>query len=164
MTLYQIDSRLNELIANAVDDETGEIVIDQNELDALQMEREAKIENIALYIKNLISEAAAIKAEEETLKARRESAEKKAKNLTGLLDMALDGEAFKTARVEVKYRKTKTVEVNDGFTEWAQKNAADLIRVKTSVEPDKMAIKAALSTGREVMYAGIVEGRKASLK
>ena len=47
MTLYEIDNAILECI----DLETGEI-IDTDKLDALQLERETKIENVALWIKD----------------------------------------------------------------------------------------------------------------
>lgn len=57
-TLYEID----EEILNCVDQETGEI-IDPEKLAQLQMDFDKKVEGIALWIKNLLSDAEAIKAE-----------------------------------------------------------------------------------------------------
>lgn len=61
-TLYEID----EEILNCVDMETGEI-IDVERLGQLQLAREDKVEGIALWIKNLLSDVDAIKSEEEKL-------------------------------------------------------------------------------------------------
>ena len=47
MTLYEIDSSLMSL----VDEETGEI-LDKEAFDAVVMERDTKIENVALWVKN----------------------------------------------------------------------------------------------------------------
>ena len=58
MNIYQIDQE----ILNLVDPETGEIM-DWEAFDALQMAREAKIENVACWYKNLVAEAAAIRQE-----------------------------------------------------------------------------------------------------
>lgn len=57
-TLYEI----NEEILSCVDMETGEI-IDAEKLGRLQMAFDDKVEGIALWIKNLLSDAAAIKEE-----------------------------------------------------------------------------------------------------
>ena len=57
MTLYEIDKAIME----CVDLETGEI-IDTEQLDKLTMEREAKLENVACWIKELKVEAEALKA------------------------------------------------------------------------------------------------------
>ena len=61
MKLYEIDAAIMECI----DLETGEIV-DADRLTALQMEREQKLENVALWIKDLDAEAKALKAEEQS--------------------------------------------------------------------------------------------------
>ena len=66
MTLYEINAE----IASLVDEETGEL-LDYDRFADLQMERDAKIENMALWVKDLDAEAAAIKAEETALAERR---------------------------------------------------------------------------------------------
>lgn len=70
MTLYEIDSA----IMDCVDEETGEI-IDLEKLEALNIERDKKVEGIALAVKNYAAEAKAIKEEEEKLAKRRRSCE-----------------------------------------------------------------------------------------
>ncbi|MBR7085678.1 MAG: siphovirus Gp157 family protein, partial [Oscillospiraceae bacterium] len=74
-TLYEIESA----IYDCVDSETGE-VIDEEKLNALMMERSAKLEGVALWIKNLESDAAAIRAERDNLDKRMKSTENKAKS------------------------------------------------------------------------------------
>ena len=59
MTLYEIDNRLLSL----VDEETGEIT-DLEKFSELQMARDEKIENCALWFKNLKAESEAIRNEE----------------------------------------------------------------------------------------------------
>ena len=54
MNLYEIDAAITAL----VDPETGEIS-DFDAFDQLSMARDQKIENIALYYKNLVADAAA---------------------------------------------------------------------------------------------------------
>ena len=73
--LYEID---NEILS-CVDLETGE-VIDTEKLDALQMEREKKVEAVACWVKDLKAEAEAIKAEKQILADRQKAAENKAEN------------------------------------------------------------------------------------
>jgi len=71
-TLYEIDAA----IMDCVDTETGEI-IDEEKLNSLLMERSAKLEGVALWIKNLDSDATAIRAEREALEKRQKAAENK---------------------------------------------------------------------------------------
>ena len=102
MTIFEID----EAILECVDLETGEI-IDAERLDALQMERDKKIENVALWQKECIAEADAIAAEIRKLQARKASAERKAESLKSYLQMALEGSKFKTSRVNISYRRSQ---------------------------------------------------------
>lgn len=108
MTLYEI----NSAIMACVDAETGEI-IDFDQLDQLTMERDTKLENIALYIKALEAETAAIREEEKALAARRKVKENKAERLREYLSDALAGQPFETARVALSFRKSIGVKITD---------------------------------------------------
>ena len=108
MTIYEIDNR----IAKLVDQETGEL-LDYDAFAQLAMERDAKIENMALWYKDLTAEAKAIREEEKALAERRKSAENKAERLKAYLDEALAGESYKSAKVAVSYRKSTAVEVSN---------------------------------------------------
>ena len=99
MKLYEIDNA----IMDCVDMETGEI-IDIERLSALQMERDQKIEGIGCWIKNLLSDAKALKEEKDNLAARQKVAENKAASLKEFLSKYLDGEKFKTAKDLVIFR------------------------------------------------------------
>lgn len=87
-TLYELDSKIAEVLdtgfeMSCIDAETGEI--DETQLaiylEQLQLDRKTKIDNIAVYVKNLEAEAVAIRAEEKRLKERREAKERKAERL-----------------------------------------------------------------------------------
>lgn len=142
MSIYDIDSAIVSLI----DAETGEIS-DEEAFDALQMERDKKVENIGLYFKDLTAEAKAIKEEEDNLAARRKSIENKSERLKHLLDYALNGDKFNSPRLKVSYRKSSTVELKEGFTAWAEEHADDLLTY-LEPKPNKTAIKAAIKDGR----------------
>ena len=76
MKLYEID----EAILRCVDTESGEI-IDPVKLDELNLARAEKVENVALWIKDLKAEAEAIKAEKLALAERQKMAENKVDSL-----------------------------------------------------------------------------------
>lgn len=163
MTLYEIDKNIENLV-NAVDPDTGEITVDNDALDALLMERDAKIENIACYIKNLVAEAKAIKEEETALSARRKTTEKKAERLKDYLTYALQGEKFQTAKCAVSFRKSSAVEVDDCFIEWAQTSGnEELLRYKDP-EVNKTAVKERLTGGEELEFARLVQNTSISIK
>lgn len=117
MSMYDIDEAMLAL----VDDETGEIT-DIEAFEQLSMAREEKIENVALWHKNLMAEIQAFKTEEANLKARRQAAERKAERLKEYLTRWLDGQKFETPRVSCKWRKSSGVVVSDpaSFIDWAQ--------------------------------------------
>ena len=158
MSIYDIDDSIMSL----VDMETGEIT-DEQAYDNLQMARDAKIENIGCFYKNLMAEAKAMKEEEANLAQRRKAVENKAERIKNLLVYALKGERFESPKVRCSYRKATSVHVDDDFVSWAQEHADDLLAFKEPT-PDKTAIKAALADGREVEHAEIVTSESLQVK
>ena len=139
MKLYEIDNAILECI----DFETGEI-IDVDKLNELQIEREAKIENVACWIKELKAEAEAIKAEKLALAERQKVSENKAESLKKWLAFALNGEKFSTARCSVSFRATESVEVTDEGLENLMRGGKDEFLTYKYPEPNKKAIKEAI--------------------
>ena len=141
MTLWEI----NAAITACVDAETGEI-IDFDQLDKLQMAREEKLENIALYIKALEAEVIAIREEEKALAARRKVKENKVFRLREYLSDALAGQSFETPRVALSFRSSQAVKVTDSLAllDWLQSNYDDCLTYKTPgvrLDAVKMLIK-----------------------
>ena len=152
-TLYEI----NEEILNCVDTETGEI-IDPEKLSQLQMDFDDKVEGIALWIKDLLSDAAAIKAEKDKLNERQKVCENKAKNLKEYLSGFLAGQKFKTPRVAISYHKSESVNVSDIW-----KIPDDYLKYKDP-EPDKIKIKSALKAGVSIPGVELIENRNIQIK
>lgn len=156
MKLYEIDKAIEQCIT-----EDGE-VLDEEMLVALEMERATKVENVAVWAKNLASDIAAIKAEEQALAERRKKLEARRESLLNWLSGALNGEPMSTARVEVKFRRSEVVEIEDASliptsNEFCKYTPA-------SWTPDKVAIKKAIKSGVVVEGAKIVEKRNISVK
>lgn len=159
MTLYEIDNAILECI----DFETGEI-IDTEKLESLQIEREAKIENVALWIKDLKAEAEAIKAEKLALAERQKVAENKAESLKKWLAYALDGEKFKTAKCSVSFRNTESVEVTPEGLENLMRGGNDELLTYKQPEPNKTAIKQAIKDGLNVQGVQLVQNVSTIIK
>ena len=104
MNLYQID---NEILS-CVDAETGEI-LDVEKLEQLQMERDAKLEGVACWYKDLVADAAKIRDEEKNLAERRKVLENKAEGLKRYLSDALQGQKCQTSKCVVSFRNTPSV-------------------------------------------------------
>ena len=106
--LYDIDP----VILDCVDMETGEI-LDSGKLTALQMERDRKLEGVALWIKDLNYESAMIKEEADKLTARKRALDNKIAGLKMWLLIALDGEKLKTPRCNVYQTHNQKLAVED---------------------------------------------------
>ena len=146
MTIFDID----EAILSCVDMETGEI-IDPERLNALQMERERKIENVAMWKKDCDAQAEAIAAEIRKLQARKQACENRSESLKNYLSTVLEGKKFKTARVAISYRASKAAVIDD-----LKQVPADYLRYKDP-EPDKKAITDAIKGGKDVAGAHLEE-------
>ena len=158
MKLYEIDNAILECI----DMETGE-VIDAEKLDALNMERDAKIENVVLWIKDLKAEAEAIKAEKLALAERQKVAENKVESLKKWVAYALGGQKFSTAKCAVSFRNTESVEVTEEGLENLMKEHDELLTYKAP-EPNKKAIKDAIKDGLSVAGVQLVQNVSTIIK
>jgi uncharacterized protein with FMN-binding domain len=152
--LYEINKELLECI----DFETGEI-IDIKKFDALQIDRNDKLENVALWYKNLLSEAQAFRAEKDVFAEKQKRAESKAESLKNYLDSALNGSKFETVKVNISYRKSTSVDVLDidSLPEQYRKEV-------TTVSADKIEIAKALKVGEVVTGAELVENQNIQIK
>lgn len=151
--LYEINAE----IENCINLETGEIE-DFEKFEKLQIDKATKIENIALWHKNLISDAEQYKAEKIAFAEKQKQAENKAESLKNYLDLILQGEPFKTVKVNCTYRKSKSVEVSDigkipsEYLKYAEPTA------------DKTAIKKAIESGQAIDGASLVEKANIQIK
>ena len=162
MTFREIDERLLAL----VDQETGEI-LNLEAFDALQMERNAKAENMALWVLDLKDEAAAIDAEMKRLRERKSAAERKIDSLKKYLQIVTDGQKMKTPLVSVSYRNTTAIQIDDAAAviKWAQDTDRDG-EVLKYVDPEisKTAVKALLADGVEVPGVSMVSNVSTVIK
>ena len=144
MTLYEINTAIENCFIEEIDPETGEIiteVLDEDRLDELKMAKSEKIENVACWIKNLASDVEALKNEETKLAKRRKTMENKIESLKNYLQWACDGEKFNGIRAAVSFRNSQSVAVDD-VTQIPEL----YMRVKTVSEPDKAMLKKVLAT------------------
>ena len=158
MTIYEIDQAIME----CVDLETGEI-IDTEQLDRLQMERDAKLENVACWIKDLKAEAEALKNEKQALAERQKVTENKMESLKKYLAYALDGKKFSTAKCAVSFRNTESVEITPEGLEALMKEHDELLTYKAP-EPNKTAIKQAIKDGLNVAGVQLVQNVSTIIK
>lgn len=155
MTIFEIDKQIVDLIENSIDPETGEVVLDEAELEKLQMDREKKIENLLMYYKDTLGQSRVIKDEIDSLAERKGVLDRKADRLKSLIETILHGETFETPKVKVSYRESKSVDLTVDFLAWAKENRDDLLNYKEP-EVNKKAVKEALKNGEELVGASII--------
>lgn len=151
--LYEI----NQAILACVDSETGEIIDDR--IGDLMMEREQKLENVALWIKNLQADAQAFKAEKEAFENRQKAAEKKIVSLMKYLTDNLQGEKFSTTKCAVSFKKSVRVDIFD-----ENLIPKKYLSKKVTLAPDKNAIKDLLKAGKRVGGCRLVENLNPQIK
>ena len=160
MTLWEIDKRISDIleIGMHIDEETGEVFLPED-LDSLNIERDEKIEGIALYIKNLKAEADAIHAEIERLKDREGSKKKKADRLAQYLASVLCGKKFETAKTSLSFRKSSVVQISDELLV-----PEEFMKIKTEKKPDKTAIANWIKSGNFVPGCELIEKQNLQIK
>lgn len=159
-SLYEINAQIEQAWSAAVDPETGEIISEEaaQAVEQLTMAREDKIENLALYYKNLAAEAEALKNEKLALAARQSAAEKKAESIKKYLASSMDGEKYKSEKVAISWRKSESVSVDE--------NAFlpdDYMTFKEPV-PNLTAIKKALKAGEKIDGATLTSSSNIQIK
>lgn len=152
MNLYEI----NREILACIDYETGEI-LDEGRLNSLEIEREKKIENVALWIKNLESEAAALKKEKDAFTQREKSTKNRIESLKKYLENALQGQKFQTTKCAISFRTSTTL----GMSEKAE--IPEEFR-KYSFDLDKTKMKEALKNGANYKGFWLQKNQKIQIK
>lgn len=158
MKLYEIPQAIEELI----DPDTGEIT-DELALEKLTESFENGIEYLALEVKNLTAEAAALKAEKDAFAKRQKVAENAATRLKNYISLLLGGEKYRTDKVSISFRRSEQVQVDDDFMDWALSEGEQYLRYKEP-EVDKTAIKEAIKDGLQVPHALLVEQKNIQIR
>ena len=117
------------------------------------------MENVALWIKNLQSDAVAFKAEKEAFDKREKAAQAKADQLKKWLAKVLEGQKFSTDKCAVSFRRSEQVEILDEHS-----IPGELMIQTVSVKPDKKLIKSILKDGYKVKGCVLVENLNTQIK
>lgn len=159
-SLYEINTKL--ALYEMEFDEDG-CWVNEDELDALTLERDEKIEQICLWIKNLEAESNAVKLEKQNFAEREKKLTNKIDRLKEYVSANLDGKPFKTSKVVCSFRKSESVEIlrEDAVPE----RFLDISVVRKPMKSNiKKYLKEAEARGEEVPWARIEEKRNLQLK
>lgn len=161
MTIYDIDREI-ERILSMTDEETGELPDSAfEELEQLQLDRQTKIDNAGCLFLELQAEAKAIADQEAVLEERRRAKQRRADRIKRYLEFATGGQPFATDRVEMKWRRSTKVEIDDAL--FMQRPEERFLRQRQP-EPDKDAIKRALKAGELICGAALIESKSLTIK
>ncbi len=168
MNLYEISANYRALLeAIEIGDIPEDAVADT--LEAVEGELDAKIENVACYIKNLAAEADALKTEADKLTERRKAKQAHVDRLRRYLHDALTaaGERkVETPRAVVRIQKTApSVRIADDaeFIKWAKLERDDLLNYAAPAI-NKTAIKEAIKDGQTIPGAVLKAGETVVIK
>jgi hypothetical protein len=165
MKLYALANDYIALMQAIDNDELPEECI-ADTLEAITSEIEIKADNIACMLKNIEAEVKAIKEEEANLATRRKTKEKAYDCLKEYLSATLQSlsiDKVETARNKITFRKSESVEIDDTFIEWAQKNREDLLKYSAPTA-DKTEIKKLLKDGAELQGAQLISKSNIQIK
>jgi hypothetical protein len=162
MHLYDLDQRIlavGEYINAYAAEHDGEIPDDLDAvLDALKIERDDKLLNLARWIKALDAESAAITAEARKLAARAAQRESLAERIKSAVARSLgEGVRLESPDTILSWRSSQAVEITDESAIPEQ-----FFHVVRSVS--KADIKAEIKSGREVAGAKIVTKNNLQIK
>lgn len=140
-SLFNYIRQIDDIIALATDEDG---VIDyesiKDELEALQLAKDEKVDNVISFIKSRKAMAEALKSEKAAIARRQQQAEREVERMKEYLAFCLDGSKWESTAGKVSYRKSQQVIV-DNF---------DLLEpeyLKWKPEVNKTAIKEDLKQG-----------------
>lgn len=170
MKLYEITDdivKLDNMFLELVDEETGEIKGDTEQIEKLQEQVQYmlnnKTENIIKFIKSLEYDNDIRKQEEERLKKLRKRDEKKIDNIKKyvLMNMQKIGtKSIKTSIGNLSIRKSTSTLINEKEIE----KDSRYWRVETRDCFDKNEIKKLLQAGEQIKGATLIENENINIK
>lgn len=164
MKLYEINNEIRRILDGAVDEETGEELVDFDALDELIEARDAKVQSCGLHYLNRQAEMAVIKGEIDRLTDRLKKMGKQNEGLLKYMEINLNGDEYSCPQFSVKYSKSTKVEVDEEFCTFANSVPEYKELVRTKYEPDKTAIGKLLKFGCEVPHAILVQNKTMKIK
>ncbi|WP_440682327.1 siphovirus Gp157 family protein [Cysteiniphilum halobium] len=160
MKLYDINQEIMQVVCEAVDAETGEVIaeLDTQKLTSLKIARKEKVLNLGKYIKNLDAELTAVNNEKTKFLKWEQSLKKRIESIkTYLAKNMAEGEKFKDTQIMVSWRMPgEQVHVSN----------VDMIPEKykrITVDANKVELKRAIKNGEAITGACLQYGEPSVL-
>ena len=164
--IYRLDEQIQQALDSAYDPETGELLLEEDELfqqiECIKADFDTLIDSIASEVKNLKAEAADVRDEKQRLAKRQSQLEARAERAKRFLAYLLHGEKFKNGRHYVSYRKSEELVVDDEFIEWAKVNDPSYLKIEPEVR--KLDVKNAIKSGTVFEFARLEQKSNIQVK
>jgi len=163
--LYEINSEIDRLIDEAIDEETGEISEENfDKLTALELRKEELVKHIALKYKGIVAFTNAIADEIKRLQADKKRLEKLQERIESYVANNVDG---KTEGVgfKITFRESEAVEV-DEFADLPKLHTLmpEIVEKRIEFKVDKTAAKKLIKTGINISGLTLVKRNNISIK
>lgn len=166
--IYPKDQLIEMILDSAVDEETGEMLLTEEELAeklaSVEIEFDDKIKALRNSYMDDVKNAECVFAEASALYRLQQEASKRAKAIQSRADRTkrfiawlLKGERFEKDGVKISYVNRKDTVIDDGFVEWAIHNAPGLLNEPTV---KKLALAQALKNDPAKIEHAHLEDKK----
>lgn len=158
MKLYEIDREIERMINGAgINNETGEIEIDYEKFNELQIEKEEKYRNLIGFYHNIASDIGGLDNEINRLRVIKQKLQTKREGIKRFLALKHEGQKAKYGIFNISWRKsTKLIE---GRIEVLKDGMIEMIR-----NPRKEVIKEAIKNGVDVPGWKLEESQNIQIK
>lgn len=162
MKLYEFDEAFEKALAESIDQDTGEIK-DFSLLEELNIAKEEKVKNLALWHVELEAEEEQIAKQLKKFLAMKKSIRRQIEWLEDYIAKYTDKKEYKFTEVKISYsRSEETVIVDKEAFERAWKKNKSLGTME--IKPDKKAIKEYIASGHKLKCVEIVEKKNIQIK
>lgn len=170
--IYPLNDQIEKLLMAAVDEETGEMLLTEEEIAEgirnLEIDFDEKIKSLRnsymtakMNAKMVAAEASALYEIQQAASKRAKAIENKAERTKRYIAWLLNGEQYDKDGVRVSYTSRQSVEYDEGFVEWATHNAPGLLNEPTIRKRD---VENALKSGSSIPCAHLETKKYINIK
>lgn len=170
--IYPKDEMIERLLEGAADQETGEMLLTEEELaeqiSALEMAFDDKIKALRNSYMSDMMDAKCIEAEASALYEIQQETSKRAKTVKNKAERTkrfiawlLNGEKFDKDGVKISYITRDNAVIDDGFIDWAKSHAPGFLNEPTVRKTD---LASALKAGKQIDFARLEQKKYIQIK
>ncbi len=155
-SLYEINWQLANAIElyysgveDVVDEETGEVKSLEDYITEVQIAFDDKVEGCVLYMKNLMAEEKAIKAEMDALKKRATAKANERTRMEDYIRSICPDKKYESPKFCLKFRQSEVTVAPTSYDE-IMKLPQEFIRKTEEYSVDKKAVKKAIQEGKKL--------------